>query len=83
MRIVIKSDRVVEEVNRSSGEVYRQQWAYFETGGVEKPFKVGLGKTGPAFKAGEYELAAESFVVSQYDKLQLRYPELVAVAAKK
>jgi hypothetical protein len=71
---------VLEEVNRSSGEVYRQQWAFFEAGGVERPFKVGLGKSGPAFKVGEYELSPESFVVSMYDKLQLRYPELVAVS---
>jgi hypothetical protein len=81
MRVAVKDERVVEEVNRQSGDIYRQQWCFFTVDGIEKPFKVGLGMNGKPYKVGEYELSPESFMVDQYDKLRLRFPDLVPVAS--
>ena len=83
MRILIKSEQVVEDTNSKTGDVYRQQWGYLDVDGIQKPFKIGLGRTAKPHPIGEYELAAKSFQIDLYDKLKLGYVTLLPVGQKK
>lgn len=80
MKVKVKSAAVTEEVNRKTGDIYRQQWAFADIDGVEHPFKVSLNKAQP-FAPGDYFLSSRGFATNEYDKLVMKFVELDPVPA--
>jgi len=75
----VKDPAVHEDVMQggaNAGDVIRFQWAWFVSGGVERPVKVGIGRNQP-YAVGEYSLSPEGFGTTRYDKLELRFVRLV------
>jgi len=81
MKLGIKNELVVEEVNSQSGDIYRKQWGFYLQDGMEIPFLFGLGTRAP-IKKGTYKLGARGFGTDNYHKLILRFPDFEELEAE-
>lgn len=85
IRVIVKSENVVAKQGTSkAGKPYsiREQSAALDTGSdFPIPFRLSLDKDQPAYKPGLYTFSPESYHVSDWGDVGLRYPKLVALPA--
>jgi len=78
-RILVKSEKLVEEVNRKTGQVSLKQQCAIDSGGdYPTPFYIGV-PTGKPYAAGLYDFAPSSFRANQFGGIDLNRFEMALV----